>query len=73
MVREDTGATSEGAACAWMAAGEAVGYTGAFLPMSWSSRRLVCRERPEPGLHVNDISRIHWSQHLLTTQSERPN
>ncbi|GFU75634.1 uncharacterized protein TNCV_2863481 [Trichonephila clavipes] len=25
------------------------------------------------GLRVNDISRIHWSQHLLTTQSELPN
>ncbi|GFX44167.1 hypothetical protein TNCV_4119631 [Trichonephila clavipes] len=34
------------------------------------SRRLVCRGRREPGLRVNDISRIHWSQHLLTTQSE---
>ncbi|GFV40179.1 hypothetical protein TNCV_3953761 [Trichonephila clavipes] len=29
--------------------------------------------RPEPSLHVNDISRICWSQHLLTTQSEWPN
>ncbi|GFX62939.1 hypothetical protein TNCV_1100321 [Trichonephila clavipes] len=28
---------------------------------------------PEPGLRVNDISRIHWSEPLLTTQSERPN
>ncbi|GFX18591.1 hypothetical protein TNCV_3310521 [Trichonephila clavipes] len=36
-------------------------------------RRLVCRGHPEPGLRVNVISRIHWSQHLLTTQSERPN
>ncbi|GFX70203.1 uncharacterized protein TNCV_4616411 [Trichonephila clavipes] len=35
-----------------------------------SSQRLVCRGRPEPGLRVNDISRIHWSQHLLTTLSE---
>ncbi|GFT67210.1 uncharacterized protein TNCV_783591 [Trichonephila clavipes] len=26
----------------------------------------------EPCLRVNDISRIHWSQHLLTIQSERP-
>ncbi|GFW72362.1 hypothetical protein TNCV_703991 [Trichonephila clavipes] len=36
------------------------------------SRRLVCRGRPEPGLCVNDISWIHWSQHLFTIQSERP-
>ncbi|GFV51213.1 e3 ubiquitin-protein ligase RNF13 [Trichonephila clavipes] len=43
-----------------------------FLLIWRSSRRLVCRERPEPDLRVNDISRIHWSQHLLTTQSERP-
>ncbi|GFW43033.1 uncharacterized protein TNCV_1474291 [Trichonephila clavipes] len=56
----------------WMAAHEAVGCTRAFLTMWWS-RRLVCRGRPEPGLRVNDISRIHWSQHFLTTQSERPN
>ncbi|GFX39002.1 hypothetical protein TNCV_5055491 [Trichonephila clavipes] len=28
--------------------------------MRWSSRRLVCRRRP--GLRVNDISGIHWSQ-----------
>ncbi|GFW20762.1 uncharacterized protein TNCV_1049831 [Trichonephila clavipes] len=35
--------------------------------------QLVCLGHPEPGLHVNDISRIHWSQHLLTTQSKRPN
>ncbi|GFT08765.1 uncharacterized protein TNCV_663131 [Trichonephila clavipes] len=73
MVREDTGAPNEGATCAWMAAYEAVGCTRAFLTMWRSSRRLVCRGRPEPRLHVNDISRIHWYQHLLTTQSERPN
>ncbi|GFW19387.1 uncharacterized protein TNCV_1602811 [Trichonephila clavipes] len=73
MIREDTGARSEGATRAWMAADEAVGCTRAFLTMWWPSRRLVCRGRPEPGLHVNDISRIHWSLHLLTTQSERPN
>ncbi|GFX62443.1 uncharacterized protein TNCV_412851 [Trichonephila clavipes] len=71
--REDTGAPNEGATCAWMADDGAVGCTRAFLTMRWSSRRLVCIGRPEPGLHVNDISRIHWSQHLLTTQSERPN
>ncbi|KFM68802.1 hypothetical protein X975_05742, partial [Stegodyphus mimosarum] len=73
MVREDTGAPSEGATCVWMAADEAVGCTRAFLTMWWSSRRLVCRGRPEPGLRVHDISRVHWSQHFLTTQSERPN
>ncbi|GFS83692.1 uncharacterized protein TNCV_610401 [Trichonephila clavipes] len=32
-----------------------------------------CRGRSDPGLRVNDIPRIYWSQHLLTTQSERPN
>ncbi|GFU15730.1 uncharacterized protein TNCV_2367081 [Trichonephila clavipes] len=71
--REDTGAPNEGATCALKAADEAVGCTRAFLTMWQSSPRLVCRGRPEPGLRVNDISRIHWSQHLLTTQSERPN
>ncbi|GFW85670.1 uncharacterized protein TNCV_853201 [Trichonephila clavipes] len=67
------GTPTEGAFCAWMAADEAVGCMRAFLTMWWSSRRLVCRVRPEPGLRVNCISQIHWSQHLLTTQSERPN
>ncbi|GFW09739.1 uncharacterized protein TNCV_868021 [Trichonephila clavipes] len=64
---------SEGATWAWMAADEAVGCTRAFLTMWWSSQRLVCRGCPEPGLRVNDISLFHWSQHLLTTQSEWPN
>ncbi|GFW09500.1 uncharacterized protein TNCV_3996071 [Trichonephila clavipes] len=73
MFREDTGAPNEGATRAYMAANEAVGCTRAFLTMWWSFRRLVCRGHPEPGLRVNDISRIHWSQHLLSTQSERPN
>ncbi|GFX80217.1 uncharacterized protein TNCV_2642331 [Trichonephila clavipes] len=59
MVREDTGAPIERATCAWMAAGEAVGGSRAFLTMWRSSQRLVCRGRPEPGLRVNDISRIH--------------
>ncbi|GFU26504.1 uncharacterized protein TNCV_2463481 [Trichonephila clavipes] len=71
--REDTEASSEGATCAWIAADEAVGCTRAFLTMWRSSRRLVCRRRPESGFHVNEISRIHWSQHLLTTQSDWPN
>ncbi|GFW51655.1 uncharacterized protein TNCV_4213311 [Trichonephila clavipes] len=66
MVREDTGDTSEGATCTWMVTDEAVGSTRAFLTMRRSSPRLVCQERPEPGLLVNDISRIHWSQYLLT-------
>ncbi|GFW96339.1 uncharacterized protein TNCV_1823721 [Trichonephila clavipes] len=70
MVREDTWA-SEGATCAWMAINDAVGCTRAFLTMWRSSRRLVYRGRPEPGLCVNDISCIYWSQHFLTTQSER--
>ncbi|GFU61884.1 uncharacterized protein TNCV_1644571 [Trichonephila clavipes] len=73
MVREDTGAPSEGATYAWMAVDEAVGCTRAILMMWRSSRRLVCRGHPEPSLRVNDISRIHWSQHLLTTQSEWTN
>ncbi|GFX99119.1 uncharacterized protein TNCV_2493001 [Trichonephila clavipes] len=69
---EKTGAPSDGATCAWMAADEALGCTRAFLTMWRSSRRLVCRARPEPGLRVNNTSRIQWSQHLLTAQSERP-
>ncbi|GFU83373.1 uncharacterized protein TNCV_3551241 [Trichonephila clavipes] len=73
MVREDIEAPSKGATCAVMVANEAVGCTRAFLTMWRSSRRLVCRGRPEPGLRVNDDSKIHWSQHLLTTQSERLN
>ncbi|GFV93511.1 uncharacterized protein TNCV_1988251 [Trichonephila clavipes] len=50
--REDTGAPNEGATCAWMAADEAVGCTRVFLTMWRSSRRLVCRGHPEPGLRV---------------------
>ncbi|GFV26581.1 uncharacterized protein TNCV_2102461 [Trichonephila clavipes] len=64
---------SEEATCAWRAADKAVGCTRAFLTMGRSSRRLIFRGCPEPGLRVNDISRIHWPQHLLTTQSEQPN
>ncbi|GFW60942.1 uncharacterized protein TNCV_4871531 [Trichonephila clavipes] len=73
MVREDTGVPKEGFTCAWIAADEAVGCTRAFLTMWRSSQRLVCRGRPESCLRVNDICRIHWFQHLLTMQSERPN
>ncbi|GFU73480.1 uncharacterized protein TNCV_137661 [Trichonephila clavipes] len=58
-------APSEGATCSWMADDEAAGCTCAFLTMWQSSRRLVCRGCPEPNLRVNDISRIHWSQHTL--------
>ncbi|GFV89185.1 uncharacterized protein TNCV_4913841 [Trichonephila clavipes] len=72
MVREDTGGTDEGANGAWMAATETVVCTSAFFTMWGSSGRLVCLGHPEPGLRVNDISRIHWSQHLLTTQSGGP-
>ncbi|GFU60069.1 uncharacterized protein TNCV_3312891 [Trichonephila clavipes] len=68
MVREDTWAPREGATCAWMAADEVVGYTRAFPAMLWSSRRQIYRGRPEPDCWVNQISRIHWSQHLLTTE-----
>ncbi|GFS87720.1 hypothetical protein TNCV_4213541 [Trichonephila clavipes] len=45
----------------------------AFLAMWRASRRLVCRVSSEPVLRVNDIYLIHWSQHLITTQSEWPN
>ncbi|GFV83271.1 uncharacterized protein TNCV_1899971 [Trichonephila clavipes] len=73
MVQGDTGAPDEGFTCAWMAADEAVGCTRSFLTMWRSSLRLVSRGRPVPGLRVNNISRIHWSQHLPSPQSERPN
>ncbi|GFX49841.1 uncharacterized protein TNCV_3073941 [Trichonephila clavipes] len=73
MVREDTGAPNEGATCAWKVADEAVSFMRAFLKMWRSSRRLVCRGRSEPGLRVNGIYRINWSQQLLKTQSERSN
>ncbi|GFV28515.1 uncharacterized protein TNCV_3984661 [Trichonephila clavipes] len=73
MDREDTGAPNEGATCAWIAADEAIVCTRAFLTMRWTSQRLVCQRRPEPGLRVNDVYQIHWSQYLLTTQSELPN
>ncbi|GFV20212.1 uncharacterized protein TNCV_4195101 [Trichonephila clavipes] len=72
MVREDTGAHSEDATVAWTAVDEAVIYTSAILTMWQSSRRLVCRGRRELGRRVNEISQIHWSQDLLSTQSERP-
>ncbi|GFY07836.1 hypothetical protein TNCV_4287721 [Trichonephila clavipes] len=51
-----TGASSEEATCDWKAADEAVGCTRAFLMMWRSSRQLVCRGHPEPGLRVKDIS-----------------
>ncbi|GFU27062.1 uncharacterized protein TNCV_280451 [Trichonephila clavipes] len=72
MVREDTGALSEDATCAWMTADGAFGCTRAFLTMWRSFRQLVCRGRPDLGLRVNDISGIHLSQQPLTTQLERP-
>ncbi|GFY18998.1 uncharacterized protein TNCV_3876861 [Trichonephila clavipes] len=67
MVREDATAFSDGATCALMAAVEAVDCARAFLAMWPSSHRLVCLGRHESGFRVNDTSRIHWSQHLLTT------
>ncbi|GFV79574.1 uncharacterized protein TNCV_2929581 [Trichonephila clavipes] len=54
-------APSEGVTFAWMAADEAVGSTRAFVTMWLSPRRLVCQERSEPGLRVNDLSQIHLS------------
>ncbi|GFV19878.1 hypothetical protein TNCV_481041 [Trichonephila clavipes] len=57
-----------------MAADEVVGCTRAFLTKRLVClSELVCRERPKPGVLVNDISQTHWSQHLLTAQSEQPN
>ncbi|GFX76344.1 hypothetical protein TNCV_593071 [Trichonephila clavipes] len=44
-----------------------------FFTMWRFSQRLVRRGRPDPGLRGNDISRIHWSQQLIITQTERPN
>ncbi|GFT51720.1 uncharacterized protein TNCV_4870411 [Trichonephila clavipes] len=67
MVQDETVAPNEGAVCAWMVADGVLGCTRAFLMMWWSSPRLVCPGRPEPGLRVNDISHINWSQHLHTT------
>ncbi|GFW52461.1 uncharacterized protein TNCV_403891 [Trichonephila clavipes] len=61
---------SEGATCARMAADEAAACTRAFLTMWLSSRRLVCRLHPEHDLRVNDISRIHWSQHNTSQHNQ---
>ncbi|GFV08020.1 hypothetical protein TNCV_1046491 [Trichonephila clavipes] len=63
----------EGATCVWMVTDEAGGSKRAFLTMWRSFQRLISRDRPESCLHVNDISLIHWSKHLLTTPSERSN
>ncbi|GFU40045.1 uncharacterized protein TNCV_3348061 [Trichonephila clavipes] len=49
IVRENTGASSEGATCAWMAADEAAGCTRAFITTWLSSRRLGVKTS-EPGL-----------------------
>ncbi|GFU71499.1 uncharacterized protein TNCV_1672951 [Trichonephila clavipes] len=70
MVREHTGAYIKGSTCVSIAADDAVVCTRAFLTMLRSSRRLLCRGRLESSLHLNDISRIHWSQHFLSTQTE---
>ncbi|GFY27083.1 uncharacterized protein TNCV_2067041 [Trichonephila clavipes] len=56
MVRDDTRAPSECATSDWMAADELVGCTRAFLTMWRSSRQLVCRGRPEPGLRPWQLS-----------------
>ncbi|GFU14163.1 transposable element Tcb1 transposase [Trichonephila clavipes] len=60
MVREDTRAPSEGTACAWMAADEAVACTRVFLTMWRSSPRLVCGGHPGRGLRVNGVNGIPW-------------
>ncbi|GFT75084.1 uncharacterized protein TNCV_2244631 [Trichonephila clavipes] len=70
MVREDTGAPNDSGTCAWMAADEAVGCTRALLTMAVFSTTGLLRASSDPDLRVNDISRIHRSQNLLTTQSE---
>ncbi|GFW74122.1 hypothetical protein TNCV_4176671 [Trichonephila clavipes] len=54
---------SGGATCAWMAADEVVGCTRAFLTMWRSSRRLVCRGLPEPGLRVNSDPLVRTPPH----------
>ncbi|GFV82039.1 uncharacterized protein TNCV_3152371 [Trichonephila clavipes] len=70
MVREDTGAPSEGSTFTWIATDDAVSCTRAFRTMWRCFQRLVNRGCPEPDLRVNDIYLIHWSQYLHTTQSE---
>ncbi|GFV90125.1 uncharacterized protein TNCV_4378411 [Trichonephila clavipes] len=83
MVREDTGAPSEGATCAWMVVDETVGCTRAFLEMWRSSRRPVCRGRPKPvarfsiGLRSGDcpgpvLASSFYSQYGLSTISGLP-
>ncbi|GFX12006.1 uncharacterized protein TNCV_2997901 [Trichonephila clavipes] len=72
MVRKDTGNPSDDATCAWMAADEAVGCTRVFLTMWWSSRRLVCRGRPEPGLHEIDSTTCMVSKYKDWTPVSPP-
>ncbi|GFV84222.1 uncharacterized protein TNCV_3038821 [Trichonephila clavipes] len=72
MVWEDTGARSEGVACVWAAANEAVGSTCSCCMMWWSSRWLICRRHPEPGCRVNNVSSVQWFQHLHTVKSKWP-
>ncbi|GFV81947.1 uncharacterized protein TNCV_3151451 [Trichonephila clavipes] len=77
MVREDTGTIGVDTNCVWMSSDEAIGYTRAFLTIwglldNWSVEKVLSLVFVTK-LRVNDNSRIHWSQHLLTTQSERPN
>ncbi|GFT84345.1 uncharacterized protein TNCV_1609791 [Trichonephila clavipes] len=63
MVREDAGCPSKGASCACMSTDEEIGCTRALLTVWRCPRRLVYRGRSEPGHRINDISRVHWSQH----------
>ncbi|GFW86356.1 hypothetical protein TNCV_4331401 [Trichonephila clavipes] len=68
MVRKDARAPSEGATYASMTSDEAICCTRALLTRWRFSRRLVCRQRHEPGIRVKDITRIHWPQHRNNTR-----
>ncbi|GFU12977.1 hypothetical protein TNCV_1457061 [Trichonephila clavipes] len=54
-------------------ADEAVGCTRIFLTMWRSSRRLVCRGLPEPGLHQQQFQQSHrpFAGHSQTPGHER--
>ena len=57
MVQTDREAHNEGVACVWMAENETF---GSMYACSLSSSRLsICRERPQPGHCVTDLSPVH--------------